>query len=63
MLQRNGNTKPGTVAISWTYLPVASKLGTPSLRQSRHNAKFRLMKSRNRSRRFAYAVSLQRLFF
>ena len=43
-MQRNGIAKPYTIAISWTHLSVASKLGASLLKQSRHDGKFRLMK-------------------
>ena len=40
-------------AISWAYLPMASKLGASHLKQSRHYGKFHLMKCRKHSRCFA----------
>ena len=50
------------LAISWTHVPVASKLGAAPLKQSRHNGTFHLMKSRNRSRCFAHVFPCRMIY-
>ena len=45
---------PAAIAIPWIYSPVASELGTLSLKQPRHDGEFHLMEWRNRCRWFAY---------
>ena len=56
-LKKQKPAKPGTIAISWTHSPVASKLEASPLRQSRHDGEFHLTKLRNRSRCFASAFT------
>ena len=58
MLSDKGIANPSPIAIPWTHSPVASKLGTSSLEQSRHDGECHLMESHNRLRRFAYAFPL-----
>ena len=43
MLLGKGIANPLPIAIPWTHSPVASKLGTSSLEQSRHDGEFHLM--------------------
>jgi len=38
-----GIAKTSKIAIPWIYSPVASELGTSSLRQPRHGGEFHLM--------------------
>jgi hypothetical protein len=62
MLPGKDLAKPCTIAISWTHVPVASKLGAAPLKQSRHNGTFHLMKSRNRSRCFAHVFPCRMIY-
>jgi hypothetical protein len=42
-MAEKGFAKPSRIAISWIHVPMASKLGAPPLRQSRHDGTFHLM--------------------
>jgi hypothetical protein len=42
-MAEKGFAKPSRIAIPWIHVPMASKLGAPPLRQSRHDGTFHLM--------------------
>ena len=62
MLSGKDLAKPSTIAIPWTHVPVASKLGASPLKQSRHDGTFHLMEYRNRSRCFAHVFPCRMIY-
>ena len=63
MLPGKDLAKPCTIAISWTHVPVASKLGAAPLKQSRHNGEIHLMESRKRSRCFTHVFFFRKILY